>query len=100
MPSADDIVKNKADKHRGHGVKGGPRRYEGRSAEDDWKIDVLEETHFELLVQYPLEQWCKNAGQKEDYEAVVELTMREYSSRPNHTPLQCNTFEPPNARSM
>ena len=77
MPSADDIVENKADKHPGHGVKGAPRRHGARFREDDWKIDVLEETYFELLVQYPLEQWCKNAGKKEEDEAIVELTVRE-----------------------
>ena len=98
MPSADDIVENKADNHPEHDVKGGPKRY-GGAPEDDCKIDVLEETYFEPLVQYPLEQWCKNAGKKEEDEAIVELTVREYTSRPNHTPLQRNVFEPPNARS-
>ena len=77
MPSADDIVENKADKYPGHDVKGGPRRYGSRTAEDDWKIDVLEEAYFELFVHYPLEQWCKNASKKEEEEAIVELTVRE-----------------------
>ena len=73
MASTDDIVKGKADEHQGHEVKGGPRRYGGRAKEGDWEIDVFEEIYFEFLVQYPLEQWCKDAD-KEEAEAIVELT--------------------------
>ena len=75
MASPDDIVKGKADKQRGDVVKGGCRRYVGRAAEDDWEIDVLEETYSELLVQYPLEQWCEDTGNEEEDKAIVELTV-------------------------
>jgi hypothetical protein len=74
VASTDDIVEDKADEHRGHVVKGG--RDVERDGEDNWEIDVLEETCPELLVQYPLEQWCKDAGKEEEDEAIVELTVR------------------------
>src|ERR1700679_3074770 len=77
VASTDDIVKDKADEHCGHVVKGGRRRYVARAAEDDWKIDVLEEPYSELLVQYPLEKWCNYAENEEEDEAIVELTVRK-----------------------
>jgi hypothetical protein len=77
VASTDDIVEDKADEHPEHVVKRGRRRDGGRAAEGDWEIDVLEETYSELLVQYPLEQWCKDAGKEEEDEAVVELTVRK-----------------------
>jgi hypothetical protein len=77
VASTDDIIKDKADKNPGHVVKGGRRRYVGRAAEGDWEINVLEETYSKLLVQYPLEQWCKDAGKEEEEEAIVELTPRK-----------------------
>jgi hypothetical protein len=76
VASTDDIVEDKANEEPGHVVKGGRRRYGGRAAEGDWEINILEEIYTELLVQYPLEQWCKDAGKKED-EAIVELTVRQ-----------------------
>ena len=33
--------------------------------EGDWEMDVPEETYPELLVQYALEQWCKDADKEE-----------------------------------
>jgi hypothetical protein len=69
----DDIVEDKADKHHRHVVKGGRRRY-ATHTKGDWEIDVLEEMYSKLLVQYLLEQWCKDAY-KEEEEAIVELTM-------------------------
>ena len=77
MATTDDIVEDKADKHRGHVVNGSRRRYGARAEERDREVDVLEEADFELLVQYPLEQWCKNAGKGEKDEAIVELTVRK-----------------------
>jgi len=73
VASTDDTVEDKANEHLGHVIKGGCRRQAAHAAEGDCEIDVLEETHFELLVQYPLEQWCKDAD-KEEAEAIVELT--------------------------
>ena len=75
VASTDDIVEDKADEHKERVVKGGPRRYVGRAVEGDWEIDILEETYSELLVQYPLEQWRKDAGKEEEDEAIVELTV-------------------------
>ena len=31
----------------------------------DWEMEVSEETYPELLVQYALEQWCKDADKEE-----------------------------------
>jgi hypothetical protein len=75
VASTDDIVKDKADQHQGHVVKRGRRRYAGRVKEGDREIDVFEETYSEFLVQYPLEQWCNDAGKEEEDKAIVELTM-------------------------
>jgi hypothetical protein len=75
--STDDIVEDKADEHKEHVVKRGRRRYGSRVAEGNWEIDVLEETYSELLVQYPLEQWCKDADKEEDDKAIVDLTVRQ-----------------------
>jgi hypothetical protein len=77
VATTDDIVEDKAEEHRGHDVKGGPRNYAARAVEDDWEMDVLEKTYSELLVQYPLEQWCKNASKEEEDEAIVELSVRK-----------------------
>jgi hypothetical protein len=77
VASTDDIVEDKADEHPEHVVKGGGRRHVVRAAEGHWEIDVLEETYPELLVQYPLEQWCKDADKEEEDEAIVELTVRK-----------------------
>jgi hypothetical protein len=76
VPSTDNIVEDKADDHPGYVVNGGPRRYIG-GVEDNWEIDVLKEIYSELLVQYPLEQWCKEADKEEEQEAIVELTVRK-----------------------
>jgi hypothetical protein len=92
VASTDDIVKDKTDQHQGHVVKGGRRRHEGNAAEEDWKIDVFEETYSELHVQYPLEQWCKDPGKEEEDKAIVELTVRKQTLRPNDTPLQNNNI--------
>jgi hypothetical protein len=73
----DDIVKDKADEHHGHIVKGGRRGQVERATEGDWEIDVLEEIYSELLVQYPLKQGCKGADKEEEDEAIVELTVRK-----------------------
>ena len=75
MASTDDIVEDKAEEHRGHEVKGARRRYSGRAVEDDWEMDVLEEIDSRLLVQYPLEQWCKDSGKEEENKAIVELSV-------------------------
>ena len=77
MASTDDVVEGKADEYPRHVVKGRCRRHVGHATKGDWKIDVLEETYPELLVQYPLEQWSKKAGQEEKYEAIIELTARK-----------------------
>ena len=76
VASTDDIVKDKANESPGHVVKGGRRRYVGHAAKGNREIDVSEETHSELLVQYPLEQRCKDAGKEEEDEPIVELTVR------------------------
>ena len=88
MASTDDVVEDKADQHRGHVIKGGRWRHAARAAEGDWEIDVFEETYFELLVQYPLEQRCKDADKEEEDEDIIELTVRKQTSRSNDTPLQ------------
>jgi hypothetical protein len=77
VASTDDIVKDKADENPGYVVKGGRRRNVHRAAEGDREIDVLEEIYSELLVQYPLEQGCKDTGKEEKEEAIVELTVRK-----------------------
>ena len=92
MASTDDIVENKADEYRGHVIEGSSRGECARATECDWEIDVLEEIHFELLVQYPLEQRRKDADKEEEDEDVIELTVREQTLRPNDTPLQHNIF--------
>jgi len=75
VASLDDIVEDKADECPGHVVKGSRRKHVDRATEGDWEINVLEETYSELLVQYPLEQWCRNADKEEKDEAEVELTV-------------------------
>ena len=70
VASTDDIIEDKADEHKEHVVNGVPRRYAGRAVEGDREIDVLEETYSELLVQYPLQQWRKDAGKEEEHEAM------------------------------
>ena len=77
VASADNIGEDEADKHSRHDVKGGSRRYDGRAAEGNWETYVPEETYPELLVQYPLEQWYKDADKEEKDEAIVELTVRK-----------------------
>ena len=77
MASANDIVEDKADEHKERVVKGDRKRHAGRALEGDWEMDVLEETFFELLVEYPLEQWCQDAGKEEEDETIVDLTVRQ-----------------------
>ena len=77
MASADEIVEDKANEHKEGVVKGDRKRYVGRAVEGDGEMDVLEETFFELLVEYPLEQWCQDAGKEEEDETIVDLTVRQ-----------------------
>ena len=98
MAPTDDIVEDKADEYQQHVVKGGRSGHVACAAEGDWEIDVFEEIYSELPVQYPLEQRCKDAGKEEDDEAIVELTVRQYTLRPNDTPLQHNIFQPRNTK--
>ena len=77
VASADDIVKDKADEHPGHVIKGSRSRRVLHAAEHDWEIDVFEETYSKLLVQYPLENWCKDTGKEEIGEAIIEVTVRQ-----------------------
>ena len=75
VASTDDIVEDEADQHREYEVKGSRRRHCAHATEGHWEIDVFEETRPELLLQYPLEQWCKDAGKKEEDETIVEPTV-------------------------
>ena len=77
MALTDDIVEYKTDEHRRHVVEGGRRGHDTRAAEGNWEIDVLEETHFKLFVQYLLEQWCEDTDKEEEAEAIVELAVRK-----------------------
>ena len=43
VASTDDIVKDKADEHRGRVVERSRRRHVGRGTKDDREIDVFEE---------------------------------------------------------
>jgi hypothetical protein len=84
----NDIIKEKADEHPGHVVKRGCRRQVARASENEREVDIFEEADPELLVQSPLYQRCKRAGQEEEDEAVVELTVREQTLWSNDTPLK------------
>ena len=77
MAPTNDIVKDEGDEHGEYVIKGGRRRQVARGAEGDWEVDVLEEIYSELLVQYPLEKWRKNAGKAEEGETIVELAVRK-----------------------
>ena len=87
MSSTDPIVEDKGEKHPGYIVKWRCRGDESCTRKDDREVDVLEGAYFELLVDYPLDQWCKGAEKEEEHEAVIELTIGEQSLWSDDTPL-------------
>ena len=55
MAPADDVIKEKADEHPGHIVKRGCRRHAARGGENEWEVDIFEESNPELSLHNPLE---------------------------------------------
>ena len=50
MTPTDEVVKDKADEHPGHIVKGRCRRQIPRAGEDEREVDIFERTDLELLM--------------------------------------------------
>ena len=87
MAPTDDIVKDEADEHPWHKIDRRRGRQAAGTGKDEREVEVLEEVHPELLVHYPLDNWCKGTHEEGEYKTVVELTVREKTLGSNDTPL-------------
>ena len=57
MATTDSIVEHEADEDPRYIVEGRCGRHVTRAGENKREIKILEESKFELLMQYPLDKW-------------------------------------------
>ena len=87
MSPTDNVVKDEADQNPGYIIERRRGGYAARDSENEREIEVLEELHVELLLEYPLYYWRNNTDQEEKQETVIELAMGEETLRSDHAPL-------------
>ena len=87
MTPTDNKVEDEADENPGNVVEWRRWWHVARAREHEGEIDVFEELHSELLLQYPLERRSKRTDQEKEDEAVIETTMGEQMLWSDHAPL-------------
>ena len=88
MASANDIVEGEADDRPGYVVESCRGRNGASTREDDGEIDVFDEGVGELAGDEVACERKESTDEEEEYESVVDLTLRELKSRSNDPPLQ------------
>jgi hypothetical protein len=87
VAATDNVVEHEADAHPRYVVQRRRRRNEVDATKEYREIEIPKETHLIFLLESPLDKRGNSPGQEEEEEGVVQLTVREYTTWSNDTPL-------------